>query len=372
MPAENAKEAALANTVAVYPARNLAEVIHFLSNPDSITPTACDLGLLIDRPSHYPFDFADVKGQAYVKRGLEIAASGGHNVLMIGPPGSGKTMLAKRMVTILPDLTLPQALEITKIHSVMGLMKTSAGIVTTRPFRSPHHTCSNIALIGGGSNPKPGEVTLAHHGILFLDELGEFSSHALEVLRQPMEDHCVTVARANRSLRFPAGFMLVAAMNPCPCGFMFSSVKTCQCNPLAVQKYMSKISGPLLDRIDLHLQVPALKTPELLSRQTTDTSQTIKTRTRQARAIQQERFKSSPTGINAHMTPQEINVFCRLDSSSEELLKGAIDKLGLSARAHDKILKVARTIADLEGSTDIQMPHIAEAVGYRNLDRQVR
>lgn len=288
---------------------------------------------------------------------------------MIGPPGSGKTMLAKRLAGILPEMNLDEALETTKIHSIMGMTQRSSGIISTRPFRSPHHTASSIALVGGGSNPKPGEVTLAHNGILFLDELGEFAAHTLEVLRQPMEDRSVTVARANRALNFPCSFMLIAAMNPCPCGFMMSSVKPCSCTTASVTKYLSKISGPLLDRIDLHLEVPALKAQDMFCSESAESSSVIRKRTSLARLIQQERFLNSSTRLNAHMSSRELKDHCRLRDDAKGLMKHALERLGLSARAHDKILKVARTIADMAQSPDIEMPHVAEAIGYRRLDR---
>lgn len=369
LPRANAAEAAVTNTIAIYPVQNLREVVNFLSGAETISPFKVDTASLFQKTNHYSLDFSDVKGQAHVKRGIEVAATGGHNCLLIGPPGSGKTMLAKRIPTILPDMTLEESLEITKIHSVMGLIPPQVSLLTTRPFRSPHHTSSDVALVGGGSIPKPGEVTLSHHGVLFLDEIPEFGRFVLESLRQPLEDHCVTISRANRAARFPAKFMLVASMNPCPCGYLTDTRRRCQCSPQQVQRYMGKISGPLLDRIDIHLEVPALKPLELMQHHKAETSSEIKKRTVAARGIQQERFKSSGIFANAQMSQKQIKQFCPLNKDSQDLLKTAIEELKLSARAHDKILKVSRTIADLEGQETISPQHIAEAIGYRSLDR---
>ena len=320
----------------------------------------------------YQVDFSDVKGQENVKRALEIAAAGAHNILMIGPPGSGKTMLAKRLPTILPPLTFEEALVTTKIHSVAGILSKEKSLVTERPFRSPHHTTSDAALVGGGSFPRPGEVSFAHHGVLFLDELPEFKKNVLEVLRQPLEDGKVVVSRSKMSLEFPANFMLAAAMNPCPCGFYSDPNKECTCTPLQIQKYMSKISGPLLDRIDIHIEVPAVKYKELSANVKGEMSCVIRERVIKARDIQLKRFlKLKNIFNNADMGSKEVRQFCTLDNSGSEILKMAMTKLGLSARAYDRILKVSRTIADLDNSENILPQHISEAIQYRSLDREL-
>jgi magnesium chelatase family protein len=371
VPAANVREAAIVGGLEVYPVSALMEVAELLHNPGSRAPVTEDPHTLMPEQPHYRSDFADVKGQAHVKRALEVAAAGGHNVLMIGPPGSGKTMLARRIPTILPPLSVDEALETTKIYSVAGLLPPDTSLLTSRPFRAPHHTLSNAALIGGGSIPRPGEVSLAHNGVLFLDELPEFKRDGLEVLRQPLEDGVVTISRVQASLQYPANFILAAAMNPCVCGYFGDTHRQCTCTPTMVRKYQQKISGPLLDRIDLHVDVPRLAEEELVNYPPSESSAAIRERVCRAREVQQRRFQNLHLHCNAQMSSREIREFCVIGDEVRALLRSAIQQLSLSARAYDRILKVARTIADLGGSEKIAAPHVAEAIQYRSLDRKM-
>ncbi len=371
VPVENAPEAAIVEGVDVYGAHHILEVCDFLDQRKTLPLFKADRKeIFAQSAERFDFDFAEVKGQENIKRALEIAAAGGHNVIMIGPPGSGKTMLAKRIPSILPPMSLEEAIETTKIHSVAGLLKKNVSLIMNRPFRSPHHTISDAGLVGGGPYPQPGEISLAHNGVLFLDELPEFKRTVLEVMRQPMEDRVVTISRARISVEYPAGFMLIAAMNPCPCGYYNHPTKACVCSPGAVKRYLNRISGPLFDRIDLHVEVVPVPFKDLSDARPGEPSAVIRQRVMAARQIQEERFREHPKVFsNAQMSRNDINRYCKLDETSRQLLKTAMEKLSLSARAYDRIIKVARTIADLDNSTDILPQHLAEAIQYRSLDR---
>lgn len=370
IPMENTKEAAVVNELEIIGANYLKEVIQYLNGGKELIDTKIDVSELFNNNKQYGLDFSEVKGQENIKRALEIAAAGGHNCLLIGTPGSGKTMMARRIPSILPDLTFEEALETTKIHSIAGKIGKDVALITTRVFRAPHHTISGVSLIGGGRIPKPGEISLAHNGVLFLDELPEFNKNTLEVLRGPLEDRVVTISRVNASLTYPCNFMFVASMNPCPCGFYGSQDKECTCSPQAISKYMGKISGPLLDRIDIQVEVYPVKYQKLESNEKVESSQKIKERVNNARTIQQQRYSAEKIFSNSQLTPKLIDKYCKLDEKGKELLEIAFNKLKLSARAYGRILKVARTIADLENKKDIESTHIAEAIQYRSLDKK--
>lgn len=371
VPLENAHEAAVVQDIEVFGVASMAQAVGFLTGQLPLDTTSIDVDELFNFAAVYDVDFSDVKGQESVKRALVIAAAGAHNIMMIGPPGAGKTMLAQRMATILPPLTLKESLETTRVYSSVGLLEKNTALIATRPVRAPHHTASGPALVGGGTVPRPGELSLAHHGILFLDEFAEFPRHILEMIRQPLEDGTVTVSRARGTIIFPARFILIAAMNPCPCGYFGTSRRKCKCTPRQIERYISRVSGPLLDRIDIHIDVPPVSFGTLRGKSRRKDSDTIRQQVIGARQIQAERFGAGKLITNAIMTHKQVEKFCSLDEPCEQLLKQAMNEFGLSARAHDKICKVARTIADLDNCADIQPEHIAEAISYRKLDRKL-